>query len=120
MQTDASQLRESLTKTARELLENGKVLCYSELYDLIAPQINEIAQETKLPPALIALCLVDDIEADLDETGVECDKNGFLRCHDLLVKLVDRSSPMPFRSDGVVIPLEVWQDVLREVEVVSE
>jgi hypothetical protein len=59
-------------------------------------------------------------ENDEYETGMECDKtvfrDGFLRCHDLLVKLVDGSSPMPFRSDGVVIPIEVWQDVLREVE----
>jgi len=59
-------------------------------------------------------------ENDEYDTGTECDKavfrNGFLRCHDLLVKLVDGSCPMGFRGDGVVIPLHLWKAVLREVQ----
>ena len=62
----------------------------------------------------------DCIQSDEYETGTDCDKtvfrDGFLRCHDLLVKLVDGSCPMGFRDDGVVIPLELWKDVLREVQ----
>jgi hypothetical protein len=58
-------------------------------------------------------------ENDEYETGTDCDKtvfrDGFLRCHDLLVQLVDGASPMGFRGDGVVIPLELWKEVLREV-----
>jgi len=57
------------------------------------------------------------------DTGTACDKtvfrDGFLRCHDLLVKLVDGSFPMGLHGDGVAIPLALWEDVLRAVQVVS-
>ena len=62
-------------------------------------------------------------------TGTVCDKtvyrNGFLRCHDLLARVVDESNPMRvkiidrsnppdgFSGDGVVIPLELWEEIER-------
>lgn len=42
-------------------------------------------------------------------------RKGFIRCHDLLVDLVDGSTSMAFKSDGVVIPRDLWEKVLDEV-----
>lgn len=53
-------------------------------------------------------------------TGQECDLNvfrtRFLECHDLLVQLVDGATPMTFKQDGVLIPLELWKKVHEQIE----
>lgn len=53
-------------------------------------------------------------------TGSECDKTvfreGFLRCHDLLVRVVDGSIPMyPKNSGDFVIPRELMLAILEEM-----
>ncbi len=59
-------------------------------------------------------------ENDEYQTGTECDKtcfrNGFLRCHDLLVRIVDGATAMAFRGDGWVVPESLMDEIRKEVE----
>lgn len=74
---DAGQRREALVALARHHMQTD-CYCWSELYEKIVPEINALADQTKLDPAYIALCLVDDIsdlvdeaeEAPVDEHGL--------------------------------------------------
>ena len=53
-------------------------------------------------------------------TGTACDlivfRRGFIRCHDLLVKIVDGATAMNFRGDGWVIPEPLMSEIRKEVE----
>lgn len=57
------------------------------------------------------------------ETGLVCNKtafqNRFLRCHDLLVRVVDMATPMTFRGDGHVIPEALMGEIRKELKCVT-
>ncbi len=35
--------------------------------------------------------------------------------HDLLIRMVDSATPMAFKSDGVIIPKDIWIEILKIV-----
>jgi hypothetical protein len=59
--------RQQLVAKAKKIMKQGTAACYSELYSYIREDMALIAQKLKLPEAFVALCVVDDIEADLDD-----------------------------------------------------
>ncbi len=35
--------------------------------------------------------------------------------HDLLIRMVDSATPIAFKSDGVIIPKDIWIEILKIV-----
>lgn len=63
---DAGEARQALTAKAKEIINNGEAMCYSELYAAISHDISLLSVAIGQSTAYVALCLVDDLEADLD------------------------------------------------------
>ena len=63
---DIEAARQQLTTRARELMLGGVALCYSELHDHLGEDIMRLATRARLSPVYVALCLIDDIEANLE------------------------------------------------------